>query len=158
MANRGSEPEMEEKSWCLFSTLLRIGHAVDFRHLASRCPFFTATPELVLHLASLPDSPLAVTGDGLVTPSAVAVYALGRFFSVQFQQHHHPCRKRKLFLDSNEGNALFSFFRKFSVYLFTVDSRFWWKQVEEIGRGWQLVMEFEKFALRYSFSNFLFGF
>ncbi|KAJ1415423.1 Serine/threonine-protein kinase, active site [Sesbania bispinosa] len=82
MADAGSEVEveMEEKSWHLLATLLRIGHPVYPEHLASRCQLFTASPEFVLYVTSLPASPLSVTDNGLVTPSATAVFALARFF------------------------------------------------------------------------------
>lgn len=132
MAKSGSELELdrattsaavfEEKSWHLLAILLKIGHPVYPEHLSSQCRLFTASPGFISHVISSPGSPLSITDNGLVTPSAAAVYALGRFFSVsgfEFQDLEPTVlrkrkgttvdlielspAKRRLFLSSAEG-------------------------------------------------------
>lgn len=106
MAESEFELDLEEKSWHLLALLLRIGHAVYPHRLAAQCRLFTASPDLVCHVTTLPGSPLAVTDNGLVTPSVTAVFSLGAFFSFQFnaEPQTQRSRKRKLLFDSDEGS------------------------------------------------------
>ena len=108
MAEFEFELDLEEKSWHLFALLLRIGHAVYPSRLAAECRLFAASPEFVCYISSLPGSPLSVTDNGLVTPSVSTVFALGNFFSLRLspEPQTHRLRKRKLLLDSSEGDFL----------------------------------------------------
>ncbi|KAK7277173.1 hypothetical protein RIF29_18324 [Crotalaria pallida] len=76
------ELDVEEKAWHLLSLLLKTGHPLLPQHLSSQCRLFSASPSFIAHVISLPSSPLSFTDNGLVAPSASAVFALGRFFSL----------------------------------------------------------------------------
>ncbi|KAI9087046.1 hypothetical protein K1719_031007 [Acacia pycnantha] len=69
-------------AWHLASLLLSLGSPTHPADLASRCTLFTASPELVELLCSIPKSPILLTSDFYVTLSAVAIVAVGRFVSV----------------------------------------------------------------------------
>ena len=104
------EFELEEKSWHLLALLLRIGHTVYPQRLAAECRLFTASPDFVCYVSSLPGSPLSVTDNGLVTPSLSAVFALGSFFSLRLSPEPQTnSRKRKLLFDTAEGASLLIF-------------------------------------------------
>ncbi|KAK7286972.1 hypothetical protein RJT34_22357 [Clitoria ternatea] len=105
MDDSTSNLDLEEKSWHLLSLLLRIGHAVYPQTLATQCRLFPASAGFVSHATTLPGSPLSVTDNGLIIPSANAVIAFGRFFSLHFPSHSplHPFRKRKLLFSSPEN-------------------------------------------------------
>ncbi|CAN1259190.1 Probable serine/threonine-protein kinase cdc7 [Linum perenne] len=49
------------KAWYLLSLLLSIGRPLPLLELSSRCDRFLATPDLILHLCSLPNSPVTLT-------------------------------------------------------------------------------------------------
>lgn len=101
-----SNPLLEEQCWHLLSLLLQIGEPTDPEHLSSRCRLFNASPCFVRYVASLPASPLSVNRDGLLIPSANALFALARFF---WDPPHSPFRKRKLFFSSTECKRDFDF-------------------------------------------------
>ncbi|KVH91982.1 Protein kinase, catalytic domain-containing protein [Cynara cardunculus var. scolymus] len=71
--------ELENRAWSLFAILLSIGHPVPPIHLASRCTSFDASLEFVEFVCSMPDSPLSLTIDGLVTVSSGVCIGLKRF-------------------------------------------------------------------------------
>lgn len=79
----GASPSSEsEMAWHLAALLLSVGQPARPADLASRCTLFTASPELVEFLCSIPKSPIFLTTDLYVTLSAVALVAVGRFISV----------------------------------------------------------------------------
>ncbi|MED6143812.1 hypothetical protein PIB30_009312 [Stylosanthes scabra] len=80
------DPNLTEKSWHLLSLLLQIGHPVLPQHLASCCNLFPTCPDFIAHVTSIPHSPIRLNANGLVTPSDVAVYALGRFLTVSIDR------------------------------------------------------------------------
>nr|XP_025618168.1 probable serine/threonine-protein kinase cdc7 isoform X2 [Arachis hypogaea] len=80
------DPILTEKSWHLFSLLLQIGHPVHPQLLASYCKLFPTCPDFVRHVSSLPRSPILLNANGLVTPSADAVSAIGRFVTVSIDR------------------------------------------------------------------------
>ncbi|KAL1339175.1 hypothetical protein AAHE18_U015300 [Arachis hypogaea] len=80
------DPILTEKSWHLFSLLLQIGHPVHPQLLASYCKLFPTCPDFVRHVTSLPRSPILLNANGLVTPSADAVSAIGRFVTVSIDR------------------------------------------------------------------------
>ncbi|KAJ9536886.1 hypothetical protein OSB04_029619 [Centaurea solstitialis] len=74
--------ELENRSWSLFAVLLSIGHPVPPVQLASRCASsssFEASTEFVEFVCSVPNSPLSLTSDGLVTVSSAVCVGLKRF-------------------------------------------------------------------------------
>ncbi|KAL5061482.1 hypothetical protein RYX36_023219 [Vicia faba] len=102
-SNLDPNPFLQEQSWHLLSILLQIGHPVDADYLSSRCRFFNASSDFVRYVASLPDSPLAVNSNGLLTPSIKAVFAIARFFSFQvLNSAPSYSRKRKSVLSLPE--------------------------------------------------------
>ncbi|XP_076884339.1 uncharacterized protein LOC143533433 [Bidens hawaiensis] len=76
---RIADPELQIKSWNLFAVLLSIGHPVPPIELASRCTSIDATPEFVEFICSVPNSPISLTSDGLVTVSSAVCVVLKRF-------------------------------------------------------------------------------
>lgn len=76
---RITDPELQIKSWNLFAVLLTLGHPVPPIELASRCISIDATPEFVEFACSVPNSPISLTSDGLVTVSAAVCVVLKRF-------------------------------------------------------------------------------
>lgn len=78
-APASSESQM---AWHLAALLLSLGHPARPADLASRCTLFSASPELVEFLCSIPKSPIFLTTDLYVTLSAVTLVAVGRFISV----------------------------------------------------------------------------
>ncbi|CAL0305951.1 unnamed protein product [Lupinus luteus] len=91
-ASLSSSSLSDEKSWHLLSLLLRIGHPVSPHHLSSHCHLFSASPSFILHLISLPDSPLSLSALGFVLPSPSVVVAVASFFSLTVDR---TFRKRK---------------------------------------------------------------
>ncbi|XP_059657653.1 uncharacterized protein LOC132304119 [Cornus florida] len=69
------------KAWHILSLLLRISRPARPVELASRCNLFSASPDFVEYLCSIPISPLFLTSDLFVTPSLVAFAAFGNFLS-----------------------------------------------------------------------------
>ncbi|XXG78028.1 hypothetical protein AAC387_Pa08g2055 [Persea americana] len=80
-SHRSSSIEIE-KAWHLFSLLLRLGRPARPSEIAARCSLFSATPDFVEFLCSIPDSPLFLTRDLLVTISLEVLFsAFGEFAS-----------------------------------------------------------------------------
>lgn len=71
--------ELQNRSWSLFAILLSIGHPVPPIQLASRCTSCEASMEFVEFVCSMPNSPLSLTIDGLVTVSSSVCIGLKRF-------------------------------------------------------------------------------
>ncbi|XP_076881497.1 uncharacterized protein LOC143529627 [Bidens hawaiensis] len=76
---RITDPELQIKSWNLFAVLLTLGHPVPPIELATRCGFIEATSEFVEFACSVPNSPISLTSDGLVTVSSAVCVVLKRF-------------------------------------------------------------------------------
>ncbi|GFZ16550.1 hypothetical protein Acr_25g0009590 [Actinidia rufa] len=70
-----------QKAWHLLSLLLRIALPLRPSDLASRCVIFKAPIDYVAYLCSIPNSPICLTGDLLITPSVVAFVAFRKFVS-----------------------------------------------------------------------------
>ncbi|XXG41925.1 hypothetical protein AAC387_Pa01g2291 [Persea americana] len=80
-SHRSSSIEIE-KAWHLFSLLLRLGRPARPAEIAARCSLFSATPDFVEFLCSIPDSPLFLTRDLFVTISLEVLFsAFGEFAS-----------------------------------------------------------------------------
>ncbi|XP_057977782.1 uncharacterized protein LOC131164533 [Malania oleifera] len=69
------------KAWHLLSLLLAIGRPATPAELSAKCTLFRATPEFVEFLCSIPDSPLFLTGDLVVTISLAAYASFAQFAS-----------------------------------------------------------------------------
>ncbi|KAK9120970.1 hypothetical protein Syun_018587 [Stephania yunnanensis] len=75
-----TETEAErEKAWHILSVLLTIGRPACAAEVSARCCLFRASAEYVEFLCSIPESPLCLTGDRLVTVSLPAFLAVGEF-------------------------------------------------------------------------------
>ncbi|KAI3828919.1 hypothetical protein L1987_03030 [Smallanthus sonchifolius] len=74
-----ADTELEIRSWNLFAVLLSIGRPVPPIELASRCTPIEASEEFVEFVCSVPNSPLSLTTDGLVTISSAVCIVLQRF-------------------------------------------------------------------------------
>ncbi|XP_050384909.1 uncharacterized protein LOC126801563 isoform X2 [Argentina anserina] len=76
-------PSETEQAWHILSILLTLRRPAAPAELASQCRLFAATPELVLCLCSIPNSPICSSsseeGEGLVTVAVAAVSALEEF-------------------------------------------------------------------------------
>ncbi|KAL6323370.1 hypothetical protein AAG906_038641 [Vitis piasezkii] len=70
--------EDREKAWHILAILLSIGRPVRPEELALKCEFLGASPELVRFLCTVPNSPLLLMENGLVTASAPPVLQIGR--------------------------------------------------------------------------------
>ncbi|KAL8210146.1 hypothetical protein R6Q57_006878 [Mikania cordata] len=74
-----ADTELEIRSWNLFAVLLSIGRPVPPIELASRCNFIKASQEFIKFVCCLPNSPISLTIDGLVTVSSAVCVFLHRF-------------------------------------------------------------------------------
>ncbi|KAI3703392.1 hypothetical protein L1987_73431 [Smallanthus sonchifolius] len=74
-----ADTELEIRLWNLFAVLLSIGRPVPPIELASRCTSIEASEEFVEFVCSVPNSPLSLTTDGLVTISSAVCIVLQRF-------------------------------------------------------------------------------
>ncbi|XP_057981515.1 uncharacterized protein LOC131166906 isoform X2 [Malania oleifera] len=72
-------PEEQEKAWHILAVLLCIGRPVCPEELASKCGLFGVSPGYVRYLSSIPNSPLRLVSDRIVTVSAVALWAFKEF-------------------------------------------------------------------------------
>ncbi|KAI4356617.1 hypothetical protein L6164_000626 [Bauhinia variegata] len=73
----------EEKSWYLLAILLKIGRPAFPEEIASQCKLFPPiSPDFIQYISSVPDSPLCLVANGLVSVSMAAVFAFGKFVSV----------------------------------------------------------------------------
>ncbi|XP_022156976.1 uncharacterized protein LOC111023802 isoform X2 [Momordica charantia] len=70
-----------QKAWHLCTILLDIGRPASVEELAARCELFSATPDFVRYLCSIPSSPVCLADNALVLISMVAIAAVGRYFS-----------------------------------------------------------------------------
>ncbi|CAH1447596.1 unnamed protein product [Lactuca virosa] len=74
-----ADAELVSRSWNLFAILLSIGRPVPSIELASRCSYLDVSPEFIEFVCSIPNSPLSLTDDGLVTVSSAVCIGLQRF-------------------------------------------------------------------------------
>lgn len=79
-----STDSQSQKAWYLLSLLLSLGHPTLPLDLASRCTLFRATPDLIISLCSIPNSPITLitSSSGIhVTISLIGLFAFQRFVS-----------------------------------------------------------------------------
>ncbi|KAK9275370.1 hypothetical protein L1049_022634 [Liquidambar formosana] len=72
------------KAWHFLALLLSIGRPARLAELASKCTLFPSSPDYILFLCSVPNSPLFLTDDLFVTLSSIAFFAFGQYMSNSF--------------------------------------------------------------------------
>ncbi|KAL5560514.1 hypothetical protein UlMin_036725 [Ulmus minor] len=70
-----------EKAWHILTILLSIGGPASPAELACKCQLFKATPDFVRFLCSIPNSPIHLMDNGVVTVSMAAVSVVMEFAS-----------------------------------------------------------------------------
>ncbi|KAG8374644.1 hypothetical protein BUALT_Bualt10G0017500 [Buddleja alternifolia] len=70
-----------DTAWHVLALLLSLGHPTLPEELASKCKLFYLTPEFVLYLCSIPNSPLRLAEDHSVTISQTGFAAMAQFLA-----------------------------------------------------------------------------
>ncbi|KAL5750835.1 hypothetical protein ACOSP7_025438 [Xanthoceras sorbifolium] len=116
--NELSTESSTEKAWHVVALLLSLGRAARPAEVASRCNLFHATPDLILSLCLIPNSPISLTNDLYVTLSLSALRCFAEFVARNFvvSDAFKPrsedffkmfFRKRKRFLfDNSDGSEV----------------------------------------------------
>ncbi|XP_073130581.1 uncharacterized protein [Henckelia pumila] len=68
-------------AWLVFGLMLGFRRPVRIEELASKCSFLHDTPHYIRFLCSIPNSPLLLTAEGLVTFSNAGFFAITQFFA-----------------------------------------------------------------------------
>lgn len=69
------------KAWHIFALLLSTGRPAQPSELSSKCILFSASPEFIEFLCSIPNSPLHLTNNYLVTFSSIGFTSTVKFFA-----------------------------------------------------------------------------
>ncbi|WMV43509.1 hypothetical protein MTR67_036894 [Solanum verrucosum] len=69
------------KAWHIFALLLSTGRPAQPSELSSKCTLFSASPEFIEFLCSIPNSPLHLTNNYLVTFSSIGFTSTVKFFA-----------------------------------------------------------------------------
>ncbi|KNA13122.1 hypothetical protein SOVF_119640 [Spinacia oleracea] len=70
-----------EKAWHLVSVLLSLGKPVSPHELAAKCSLFRTTPDFIVFLCSIPNSPLNLIANKFVGLSMSVLRSFGEFFA-----------------------------------------------------------------------------
>ncbi|CAH9079973.1 unnamed protein product [Cuscuta epithymum] len=70
-----------QKAWHVFALLLATKRPASPAEIASICTLYHATPDLIEYLCSIPNSPLHLTPDSLVTFSSVVYLTFAKFIA-----------------------------------------------------------------------------
>lgn len=69
------------KAWHIFALLLSTGRPAQPSELSSKCKLFSASPEFIVFLCSIPNSPLHLTSNYFVTFSSIGFTSTDKFFA-----------------------------------------------------------------------------